>query len=109
MEMKKANYSNDVILSVANRSLHHVYHKLDKYNLQARHDRDNPPHSCRPTIFSPLTNSADIIIDIVRQALRDSNQTDLIRPPGISLRRKTENIVFSKKSHKRTMKKISKK
>ena len=105
--MKKANYSNEIILSVTNKSLHHVYHKLDRYDLQARHDRDNPPYSCRPTIFSPLTNSADVIIEIVRKALEDSNQTELIRPPGISLRRKTENIVFSKKAHKRTMKEIA--
>ena len=107
--MRKANYPDKVILSITNKSLHHVYNKLDNYSLLPIHVKDNPPHSCRPTIFSSLSNSADIVIDIVNKALISSNQTEIIRPPGITLRRKIENIVFSKNAHKHIMKKLSKK
>ena len=103
MEMKKANYTDEAINTMTNKALHHIYQKLDKHSLLSHRSHKNPPYSCEPTVYCSLTNSAEIIIDIVTKALRNSDQTELIRPPGITLRNKTENIVFTKEAHRRTM------
>ena len=106
--MKKANYDDNVILSTTGRALHHVYYRLDEYSLISLCDREEPTYSFKPTFYCSFTQSAQVIIGMVTDAIIKSGQTGIFRFPGIKLRNKIRNIVFRKKAHKRTMLKLSK-
>jgi hypothetical protein len=107
-EMRKANHPEETIGKIKDKVLNHVANNLCKETLRSVRVKEERKF-CKPTVYSPSSGSDAILIKVIKAAYGASGQKDLVCLPARKLRVKSQNVVFTKKSHKKLMFRLAKK
>ena len=106
---KNKNYTQQRVMSITKKAMEHV-EMLSPYTLrsEASNTFNESIIFCKPSLYSPLSGTDSVLHSLLKSAYSASGQKHLVNIPAARSGTKLQNIVFTKKNHRKLMEQLSK-